>query len=407
MMASPTLQALDHDVLYNILFHSPNLRTLYSLILTHPNIYSTFDQHRRLILRSVFRAQIKAPPLAQLAEVHALINKRQISSVTDRIGLLEAIWYFFRTERAITARTRIAWATDLLHAYRQAHLVQEALTFARAIMDDLLMHESLKPNLEQRTFARSVVRLYSAERLFEDEVALQMRMRDREEIKSPHFDIWSKELAMTYRSTGNLESILTYQVGTWELYANRLGGGHPTTLNWARDHVKELQGASQEGAALDFHARARRSINTSSPERFAWSRQLTRLYERAGRHEDALAVMNDVWQRMTPADKGYRAWAADMCSLLLSMNRPEEATRVCERAWSEINQRLARSPRDKYWQYLAHGAGLALAKMYKKEGRSNEAVNVEAQCKEWERSWQRTSRAGKPASQSVIEVMRI
>jgi hypothetical protein len=95
-----------------------------------------------------------------------------------------------------------------------------------------------------------------------------------------------------------------------------------------------------------------------------------------------LEVTEEVWRSISPEITGYRAWTAQLSEQYESAGRSDDAIAVCEAAWTAINERLVRQPNDLDWKYQSRGAGLMLAKVYRRYGRSDEANAVEERCSE-------------------------
>jgi hypothetical protein len=372
-MVAANLHTLDSDVLCELLTSCSDLTTLRCLIATHTTVYHAFSSRRRLILRFVFRNQ--SPVLATAKD----IIKNKCNNPLDCVAFRESLWP--RISRSWPSQTTVEWATALLGTYHKAGLKEDAISFAKR-STILLMNPEERLTLSVRTFARAIIRTYIAAEMYGESIALQEAVRQRLDPKQPEHSVWCKESVATFRKIGESERVLQLQQEFWEVYKTRVGPGSDVALDWARTIVKEFLGRGKDKEALQFHQKVRGELDTTTAPYIAWSRQLIHMLQRDKKDAEALAVTEEVWRHLSPETVGYRAWTKQVSDQYENMGLPEEAIVVCEASWTAATERLTRYPKDNAWKYAARGAGLALAKIYRRHGRHEMASSVEETCKE-------------------------
>ncbi|KAF2181222.1 hypothetical protein K469DRAFT_692104 [Zopfia rhizophila CBS 207.26] len=244
----------------------------------------------------------------------------------------------------------------------------------------LILASSQSFQSETCTFTRAVIRMCMTTKHVSEAVELQENFLKHLSLRSSEHSIWAKQLVATYRSTGDSERILRLQLDCWERYRKGIGPGSEVAMDWARSIVSEYQLRGNDQEAIKFHQRVRSLLDPRTAQYVAWSRQSIRMHQRANQHLEALTVTEEVWRHLQPESKGYRAWTAQLSELYESAGRPEDAIAVYLAAWTAISGRLARSPNDGAWKYLARGAGFALARVYRKHQRLDDASLLEAKC---------------------------
>jgi hypothetical protein len=371
-MATANLHTLDSDVLCELLTSCSDLTTLRCLIATHPRVYYAFSSRRSLILRFVFRNQ---NPVLAAAEY---VIKYKCKNPLDCVAFREALWP--QISRRWPSQNAVEWATALLTAYHKAGLKEDAISFAKG-STILLMNSKESLTLPVRTFARAIVRTYVAAEMSGESIALQDAVRQRLDPKQPEHSYWCKESVATFRNIGELERVLQLQQEFWEIYKTRVGPGSDVALDWARTIVKELLGRGKDKEALQFHQKVRSELDPTTLPYIAWSRQLIHMLQRDKKDAEALVVTEEVWRHLNPEAAGYRAWTKQLSDQYEAMGRPKEAIAVCEASWTAATERLSRSPKSSAWKYAARGAGLALARIYRRHGRHEIASSVEEKCK--------------------------
>ncbi|KAF1966361.1 hypothetical protein BU23DRAFT_574087 [Bimuria novae-zelandiae CBS 107.79] len=368
------LHTLHGDVLHEILLLSPDRKSLWHLILTHPAVYHAFQERRRLILRTVFKTEASLSRL-KMDAVDSFLDRLQVKIPIDAAALREALWPRFEPQLPALLPSR--WATALLLCYHSSNLKDEALTFTKRTTTKLLNH-ALPPTREARTFARAAIRTYVAANLAEDALQFQEAFLYRLDPRSSEHSLWTKELVPRYRALKGPEQALQLQRSHWELYQTTLGPNSDITLDWARSIVHEHQCAGDHQQAILFHQRVRNTLDPTTAQYVAWSRQQIQMLQKLNRTEEALLVTEDVWRNLQPDSAGYRAWTAQLSAQYEAVGRANAAVAVCEAAWTTIKTRLDRSPNDEAWKYHAHGTALMLAKAYRRNGRKEDALALEA-----------------------------
>jgi hypothetical protein len=380
-MAAVNLHTLDNDIIYELLTLCPDLDSLRGLILTHPALYYAFNGRRRLILRAVFKTQNNVrflhPGDGEIAAADEFILRFEPKNPIDSVAFREALWP--ELERLLTAKLPSKWATSLLACYQKAELSNDALRFAKRTTG-LILESSRLLYSETRTFIRAVIRMYMTAQLFPEAIELQGKVLKRLRARSPEHSPWAKQLVATYRSTGYSDRILPLQLDCWERYRKINGPGSEVALDWARSIVCEYQLNGDDQEAIKFHQRVRTLLQPQTAQYVAWSRQLIRMHQRANQHGEALLVTEEVWRHLQPGSKWYRPWTTQLSELYEAAGRPEDAIAVYLAAWTAISGRLARHPNDVVWKYQAKGAGLTLARVYRKYQRLDDASLLEAKC---------------------------
>ncbi|KAF2472710.1 uncharacterized protein BDR25DRAFT_353031 [Lindgomyces ingoldianus] len=354
------LHTLHGDVLHEVLLLSPDRKSLRHLILTHPAIYHAFKARRRLILRTVFKMEASFSPLDMVA-VDLFLVRLQAKNLIDGA------------------------ATALLTCYHSSNLKDDALVFTKRTIIQLLDH-ALPPTREARTFARAAIRTYVAANLAENALRFQEVFLRRLDPRSPEHSLWAQELVIRLRAIKGPEQALQLQRSNWELYQRTLGPNSDITLDWARSVVHEHQCAGDHQKAILFHQPVRNSLDPTTAQYVAWSRQQIQMLKKLDQIEEALLVMGDVWRHLQP-DSG----------------RADAAVAVCETAWTAIKTSLDRLPNDRTWKYHAHGAALMLAKAYRRNNRKEDAISLEAISKSLRTSYGRvTKNSGSYSKGSVL-----
>ncbi len=88
--------------------------------------------------------------------------------------------------------------------------------------------------------------------------------------------------------------------------------------------------------------------------------------------------MTAEYRRPSP---GYRAWAVLLGEQYEAAGRAEDAISIYEAAWVATSGYLARFPNDAASQFQDRGAGLMLARAYRRHKRLDDANSLEAKCK--------------------------
>ncbi|KAH7079282.1 hypothetical protein BKA63DRAFT_262789 [Paraphoma chrysanthemicola] len=381
-MAVANLYTLDSDILFEILTTCEDLVTLRHLILTHPVLYHTFNRRRRLILRTVFRTQNNAlsshrPNERKFVAAHESILRIKASNAIDRVAFREAPW--LELKRLMPGGLSCKWATSLLGCYNQAGLQDEALMLARESISILLAKSrSLSP--EQSALARAVIRTFTAAKLHQEAMELDETILQHLNPRQPDFSVWAKQLITTYQKNGHDEKIYPLQLQCWETCRTEAGPGSDSALDWARSIIRGYQLKGEDALAIEFQETVRALLDPRTPQYIAWSRQLIQMHQKSNQPAEALAVTQSVWRHLGPETKGYRPWTAQLSEQYDTLGRPNDALAVVEAAWTAIGTYLARYPNDIAWKYQARGAGLLLAKAYRRHQRIEEANALEAKC---------------------------
>ncbi|KAH7078584.1 hypothetical protein FB567DRAFT_534238 [Paraphoma chrysanthemicola] len=382
-MAVANLHTLDSDILFEILTACDNLVTLRNLILTHPVLYHTFNNRRRLILRTVLRTQyhvhfLRRPHEHKFGETHSSILLIKTSNVIDRVALREAPWP--ELKRLMPEVLSCKWASWLLGSYNQAGLQDEALLLARESIRIMLAKCKILVS-EQSALARAVIRTYTTANLQEEALELDEAILQHLSPRQPDYSVWAKQLITTYQKTGHDDKILPLQLKCWETCKTCAGAASDYALDWARSIIRGYQLKGEDAQAIAFQETVRTLLDPRTPQYIAWSRQLIQMHQKSNQPAEALAVTQSVWRHLGPETKGYRPWTAQLSEQYDTLGRPDDALAVVEAAWTAIGVYLARFPNDIAWKYQARGAGLMLAKAYRRHQRIDEAIALEVKCK--------------------------
>jgi hypothetical protein len=384
IMAAVNLHTLHSDILYELLITCWELVSLRRLILTHPALHHAFNQRRRLILRTVFQTQNNVRSShrlheQELAAAHQYILRITASSAIDRVALREALWP--ELKRLMPAKLPSKWATALLACYHQAGLQDDALLFAKDTIS-IVLAASQPLYSEQRTLARAVIRTYTAVKLSQEAIELEETILRHLNPRLPEHSVWAKQLINTYRNNGHDQRTLCLQLDCWELYKSVVGSGSEVALDWARSIVRSYQLKGEDGKAIKFHQTIWSLLDPTTAQYVAWSRQLIQMHQKSNQPDEALVVTEEVCRHLRPDITGYRAWAAQLSEQYDTLGKPGDALAVIEAAWTGIAAHLARFPKDVAWRYRARGAGLMLAKAYRRHQRTEDANALEAKCKD-------------------------
>lgn len=390
-MAALNLHTLNSDVLCEVLFSCSNLSDLHCLILTHPNIYQTFNAHRRLILRTVFRHQHR--------KLHLLRNKRQQNEAQksmelfftklkcknplDQVALREALSQNYLYNTGILKDRTWRWATSLLKWYETAGQRKDALQLAEKILKTAV-HNPLLPGIENDRMFKTMVRIYCDEDRLEELVALlQVTRPAKYTARSTHTDQVMR-LVDIYRMAGEAYStqLLELLTENWNMYCAHIGPDAEFSKSLARELIALYTSKHQDREALLIAETVRNATPPGSSPYIGWSNIMQRSYRQLNDDAGLLRIMEEVWRSLQPDSKWYKSATDSLGQQYETAGRSADAVRTWKIAWVAVSQNVANLPHQNAWKFRGKQAALSLAAAYRRCGRLNDAAAIQARCSE-------------------------
>ncbi|CAI6339222.1 unnamed protein product [Periconia digitata] len=389
------LHTLNSDILCDIILSCSTLSDLYNLIRTHPRLYRSFNDRRRLILKTVFRTQHQDADIGGKGwesrryqdGVDLYLKKLKCKNPIDQVALREALWPQY--QRTIPSERSFKWAASLLSWYQKTGLHQDALSLA----DKALKKTIRKPTyatFETQEFLKTVATLYASWNRIPELTRLLQSTINRLQPNSRNQISWIKQLATVYRNAQDhsdgptastyAEQRLELLRVTWETCSQALGPGNEDAKYFARELTSEYRARGDDGAITPIYLAVRDAMARGSPEYLAWSRFVIQQHRKNADDAAVLRVLEEVWLTVRNGVKGYRVWADELSRQYEAMGRWEDALGVWEFVWSGVEVKLKRRFDNQASKYDGKGTALMLIKLYRRYGKMDEARKVEDTC---------------------------
>lgn len=224
---------------------------------------------------------------------------------------------------------------------------------------------------------RELVKVYTARGRMLDRLSLAREVLRRLTSSGSEFREWSDEVIKTYRELQQYDEAVEFGMDQYRLHMSN--HDYRGVCEWRRRVVMEFRRNGQNIQAVRHQEIFLADIMPAAEINVyvAWARQLITMQKREGLFAEALAVKAAVWRHLTPAVSCYYGWARELADDHRRLCRKDEALAVMESMFQETRRQLFMRHRDLELTYHMRQSQWALAAEYASCGRLEEASKVQ------------------------------